>query len=313
MKNYRNVLAVLDAGEININALEKTLLLAKLDEDVRVTVLLPVFDFSRELGSIMSFPEKEEMLSRIVDAREAELEQAIKDQGISGDQVTVKVIWTRSAGSAIGAELKNGSYDLILKTFSENGTLDMITGSEDRRLLRKAQIPVILVKGEQWQKGSPILVALNFTELGFCNRVNRKLLREAQILCRLSGCEIHLVYAVNFPIINTYIDVPGYLPSTYSEAVRNDCNAKLKRYADDHRIPHENIHLLTGSPDDVIPETANSLKAAAVLLGSMGRDGFSGAMIGNTAERIMDDLQCDVIVIRTPEDLLDPSKLDDDD
>ena len=34
MKNYRNVLAVLDAGEININALEKTLLLAKLDEEV---------------------------------------------------------------------------------------------------------------------------------------------------------------------------------------------------------------------------------------------------------------------------------------
>ncbi|MBQ8706590.1 MAG: universal stress protein UspE [Succinivibrionaceae bacterium] len=308
MKKYRNILLVLDAAGYNHNALEKAFFLAKRDPEVKVTVFLAIFDFSYELSTIMSFTEKEEMLSKIIDAKEAEVEQVIREQGLENKNLTVKVVWARSAGGAMGRELKQGNYDLIIKACAENGVINSFLQTPiDWKLLRKAKIPVILVKEKNWEPDGAILVALCFTELGFCNRVNRKLLREAQILSKITGCRIHLVNAVHIPMLNTYIDVPGYLPSTYNEAVMNDHAAKIKRYADDHRIPLENIHVRSGSPEEVIPRVAEELDAVAVIMGCVGRDGFSGTVIGNTAEMIMDEMSCDLIVIKTPEELFDTS------
>ncbi len=311
MKKYRNIILVLDAAGFNKNALEKALYLAKRDPEVKVTVFLAIFDFSYELATIMSFTEKEEMLSKIIDTKEAEVEQAIQEQGLENPNLTVKVVWARSAGGALGNELKNGSYDLIIKACSGSDGFIFQTPI-DWKLLRKAQIPVILVKEKQWEPGGAILVALCYTELGFANRANRKLLREAQILSKITGTEIHLVNSVPSTPINTYVDIPGYLPNTYNEAIFQDHEVKLKRYADDHRISHDHIHLFNGNPEDVIPATAESINATAVLMGSVGRDGFSATVLGNTAEMIMDELNCDLIVIKTPEDLFDPEKLDDD-
>lgn len=312
MKKYRNIILVLDAGGYNTDALEKAFFLAKREPDVKVTVFLAIFDFSYELSTIMSFTEKEEMLSKIIDAKEAEVEQVINEHDVDNKNISVKVVWSRSAGSALGKELKTGNYDLIIKTCAVNNPIyGLLQTPVDWKLLRKATIPVILVKEKQWVPDGVILVALCYTELGFSNRVNRKLLREAQILAKITGCRIHLVHGIPAPILNTYIEVPGYLPSTYNESVVNDHTAKIKRYADDHRIPIDNVHIATGDPEDVIPKVAEEVNATAVLMGSVGRDGFSGTVIGNTAEMIMDELTCDMIVIKTPEDLFDPTVIDD--
>ncbi|MGN1356752.1 MAG: universal stress protein UspE [Succinivibrionaceae bacterium] len=305
MKNYRNIIVVLDAGGINEKTLEKALYLARLDPKTKITVFLPVFDFSIVLSSVMAFPNKEELLTKVIEAKEAEIETAIASQGISNNNISVKVVWGRSQGGALGRELKTGNYDLIVKTACQESDplASFFFTPVDWKLMRKAQVPVILVKDKPWRTGGVILVAVCYTEKGFENRVNLKLLREAQILSLLTGSVIHLVNAVPCPAASVSLDVPGFLPDTYNEAIKEEHIRKLNEFALNHKLAPEQLHTVSGLPEEVIPDTARKMDATAVLMGSLGRDGFSGTVIGNTAEMIIDELDCDMIVLKTPEEL----------
>jgi len=54
----------------------------------------------------------------------------------------------------------------------------------------------------------------------------------------------------------------------------------------------------------VIPYLAHQLPAAVTILGTVGRTGLSGALIGNTAEVVLDALESDVLVLK-PDEVMD--------
>ena len=70
-------------------------------------------------------------------------------------------------------------------------------------------------------------------------------------------------------------------------------------------ISQENTHIKEGLPEDVIESMANELDAALVILGTVGRTGISAALIGNTAEHVIDRLNCDVLALK-PEGYVSP-------
>jgi hypothetical protein len=47
-----------------------------------------------------------------------------------------------------------------------------------------------------------------------------------------------------------------------------------------------------------IPRVAGELHADLVVMGAVSRSGLERVFIGNTAERILDTLQCDVLVVK---------------
>ena len=53
-----------------------------------------------------------------------------------------------------------------------------------------------------------------------------------------------------------------------------------------------------GLPERVIPQVAKEIDAELVIIGTVGRVGISAALIGNTAEHVIDALNCDVLAIK---------------
>jgi hypothetical protein len=41
-------------------------------------------------------------------------------------------------------------------------------------------------------------------------------------------------------------------------------------------------------------------RSAVVLMGAISRSGFKRLFIGNTAERVLDELSCDILVVKPP-------------
>ena len=72
----------------------------------------------------------------------------------------------------------------------------------------------------------------------------------------------------------------------------------MDEFARDHHVPTEQTHVVEGLPEDVLPEIAEQLDAELILLGSLGRTGWSAALIGNTAEQVVDGLHCDLLVLK---------------
>jgi universal stress protein E len=63
-------------------------------------------------------------------------------------------------------------------------------------------------------------------------------------------------------------------------------------------LPAAQTHVQEGMPEDVIPALAAQLDAEMVVIGTIGRTGLSAAIIGNTAEHVIDRLDCDVLAVK---------------
>ena len=54
-----------------------------------------------------------------------------------------------------------------------------------------------------------------------------------------------------------------------------------------------------------MPHVAEDVDAELVVMGTRGRNGISAALIGNTAEHVMDNINCDLLAIK-PENFESP-------
>jgi nucleotide-binding universal stress UspA family protein len=57
-------------------------------------------------------------------------------------------------------------------------------------------------------------------------------------------------------------------------------------------------HIAHGSPSVLIPEVAHDVDAELIVVGTVGRTGIAGLLIGNTAESIFAQVECPVLAIK---------------
>lgn len=58
------------------------------------------------------------------------------------------------------------------------------------------------------------------------------------------------------------------------------------------------MHIKEGPADVLIPSMAKELDAVVTVIGTVARTGLSGALIGNTAEVVLDAVETDVLVLK---------------
>ena len=60
-------------------------------------------------------------------------------------------------------------------------------------------------------------------------------------------------------------------------------------------IESDKIHIKLGETDKVIIEHAKKLDVSLVVVGNSARSGLSAAFLGNTVEKVLDKVECDVL------------------
>jgi universal stress protein E len=66
----------------------------------------------------------------------------------------------------------------------------------------------------------------------------------------------------------------------------------------DRSIPASRRHLVRGDAFAGIPATARKTRSAIVVMGAVSRTALKRLFIGNTAEKVMDELRCDLLVVK---------------
>ena len=62
-------------------------------------------------------------------------------------------------------------------------------------------------------------------------------------------------------------------------------------------VSADNVHIKQGKPDKVIVECAKELGAKLLVIGNSGRSGLSELINTNTAEKVLDELDCDLLAL----------------
>lgn len=80
----------------------------------------------------------------------------------------------------------------------------------------------------------------------------------------------------------------------------DESDSQLRRLAARYEVPRQRVHLLDGHPADALPRLAERHKTDIVVLGAAARSPLKRALIGHTAERVLETLESDVLVVKVP-------------
>jgi universal stress protein E len=159
----------------------------------------------------------------------------------------------------------------------------------DWELLRLCPVPVLLVKRLQPYHAPTILSAVDPDHAGGKTaQLDEAILAAGALVADGLRGELHVVHAC--------------LPRPGAEGVPAALDKTLfERGLRLEDIPPEHRHLLAGDPRDVIPAIASRVGADIVVAGALSRSGLRRLLIGNTAEHLLDELSCDLLIVKPAE------------
>ncbi|NKB72465.1 MAG: hypothetical protein GKR89_35765 [Candidatus Latescibacteria bacterium] len=63
-------------------------------------------------------------------------------------------------------------------------------------------------------------------------------------------------------------------------------------------VSAKDVHLLNGGPAFLIPDLVTRHNIDLVVMGSIARTGIPGMVMGNTAERLLEQVECALLVTK---------------
>lgn len=305
MATFQDVLVVLDPTVDEQKALNRAIELAE-HTACKLTAFVSIYDFSYEMTTMLSGEERESMRHAVIKDREIWAERLLFAAKQKGIQCTVEVMWHNRPFEAIVKAVQEGGYDLVLKGTHDHDTLKSILFTPtDWHILRKCPCPVLLVKDHAWPMQGNIVAAVNAgSSRPHHQQLNQLIIRHAIAIGRMLNANVHLVNAYPGTPVQVAVEIPEFNPEEYNEAMRHHHRDAILALSREFMIAQEHTHVLEGMPEDVIPKVAQSLDAEMVIIGTIGRTGLSAAIIGNTAEHVIDRLDCDILALKAHADAI---------
>jgi len=297
MNTIKQILAVIDPTVDSQHGLSRSIDLAK-KSGASITAFMSIYDFSYEMTTMLSSDEREAMRNAVVKDRQAWLDEILAQY----PEIDIKsqVVWHNRTYEAIIDAVIEQNFDLVVKGTHQHDTLkSVIFTPTDWHLIRKCPAPVLLVKEHAWPERGNILAAVNsVSENEQHLALNNRIIKDAQFLCELANAKLSLVNAYPATPVNIAIEIPEFNPSIYNESVKKHHVESTHELASKHQIAQQDCAIEEGLPEDVIPDVAARLNSELVVIGTVGRTGLSAALVGNTAEHVIDSLNCDVLALK---------------
>jgi universal stress protein E len=173
----------------------------------------------------------------------------------------------------------------------------------DWELLRASPVPVLLVKKPRPYRKPVILAALDPTH-SFAKpaALDDEILRYSATLAEALKGTVHAVHAFSPVPVNlspTLLSTPGELDRTVAAAEAAALEV-LRHTAEPLGVARGNLHVVGRHPTDGVQDVVRETGSQIVALGSLSRSGLKRLLIGNTAEALIDGLNCDILVVKPP-------------
>ncbi len=306
MEKYTNILVIIDPAADDQKALKRAIELAERTGS-KLTAFLSIFDFSYEMTTMLSSDEREVMRLSVINAREQWLDNLVSQIPHKDVNITSKVVWHNRPFEAIINTVIDEKYDLVIKATHQHDKLkSVIFTPTDWHILRKCPCPVLLVKEHNWPENGNILSAVNIgSDEPEHQSLNRKITETAKELAEVIHANVHLVNSYPGTPVNIAIEIPEFDASLYNDSMRVNHLEAMAEHAKSFNIDEDCTYVNEGLPETVIETMSQELDAELVILGTIGRTGLSAALIGNTAEHVIDNLNCDVLALK-PDGYISP-------
>jgi universal stress protein E len=170
----------------------------------------------------------------------------------------------------------------------------------DWELVRLSPVPVLLVKNPHPYRHPAVLAAV---DPGHAHekplKLDKAILRVGKSVSTALRGTFYAVHAyARFPMGRYPEGMSGKAVQGLAEEAEYLATRRFQRALKPLRVARARQFLIARQPIGAIEEAARKSRSAIVIMGAISRSGYKRLLIGNTAERILDELSCDILVVK---------------
>ena len=214
------------------------------------------------------------------------------------------VRWDYPIYEAIVRQVWKTRPDLLIADSHREGKLARwVLANTDWQLIRDCPCPLWFVRSGELPRQLRLLVAVDPRHThAKPAKLDDRLLQAARAVERQLGARLSLVHAYETPASA----VPGMMmeplrlplaPQRAREFVART-TASVAKLAGKYGLDRTDCAIREGVAHNVIPAEARSRRADLLVMGAVSRSLLARPIIGSTAERVIDHVDCDVFVVK---------------
>ena len=309
MKRFRKILVATDTRFDDHPIVQEAVAMARYTHaKLKIVDCVPEFPWTVRL----SLPDYAHVRELIVEEKQEKLRELAESIRTPAVVVETKVLQGKASLEII-REVIRGEHDLVMRVakgrISRNPGYFGRTG---RVLLRKCPCPVWLVAPGMTPKFENILGCIDATSDNEADMLlNDKIFNLAMSISDYHSGRFSIVHAWEIYGENLF---KGRMNDDEFAGVEHDCEAHASRCLDKFMAKHggsvrdANVHLLKGAPSVVISDFVKANNVDLLVMGTVARSGLAGLLMGNTAEQILNRVECSVLALK-PKGFASPVRL----
>lgn len=300
MKRFRNILFYADREDGLAAALDRAVALSG-SNDARITVM----DVIPEAG-IAAYIQQTYALDIDATLREQRLQtlEALVQPHIDAGVPIFTKVTTGTAFVEIIRAVQRNDFDLVMKVAQhDTGTARKSLGSTDMHLLRKCPCPVWIDRLGDHTGYHRILAAIDpFDDAS--GDLQRTILELSLSMSEREQTRLDILHAWQLPGESMFANGRGRIPRIELDMLLGATETSHREALDALLEPYrlstasDNVHLLKGRPAATIMNFATEQNIDLIVMGTLGRIGIAGMLIGNTAEDVLRETRTAVLALK---------------
>ena len=252
--------------------------------------------------------EARDVARRIKDIQRELIEDLAKPAREAGVAVNTRVLEERPIADGVLHVAVDMNPRFVVKGTQYHSTAERsIFVDTDWQLIRSCPFPLWLVKPHEIKDKPVIIAAVDPTHShDKPASLDQVIVDSAKAVAASSGGEVHLLHTYHRLIgigrEATRTFKPIELPiEELTEKIKREHRERLDELAAVSGIDDAHTHQLPGDTKEILPAFARSKGADLVVMGALARWGLKRAILGSTAEKVLDHLPCDILIVRSPD------------
>jgi universal stress protein E len=304
MAESRRVLVIVDPTSDAQPAVDRAVWLAERTGD---TVELFICDYDQHLAGerfhvSASFEAAQQSLIDTNLRYLRELTRSIEARNVA---LSIDARWDHPLAEGIIRKVQEFRPDLVVKdTHYHSAIKRSVFSNTDWELIQNCPVNLLLVKPRSLSDTPNVVAAVDpVHEHDKPAELDRRILAHGEELCLATNGTFHIFHAFDrapavaaavattvAPISTRIHDLTEALETRHRQALSDLLSANPPETYE--------LHVHQGSPNKLLPALAMQLKADFVVMGAVSRGDSKHAFVGSTAERVLDHLPCDLLIVK---------------
>lgn len=290
MARIEKVVTLIDLNDEYAGALEKGVFLATTNEAALELVCIEYSSYLED-GHYFDPIQAAELRLQMLEGHRLQLEEIAGSLRKEGLKVDTFSAWGHPSYKSLNEHIGHSESTLVIKsTKHHNKIARLFLSNEDWDLIRHCTASLLLVKGRPWSKAPVFVTAIDPNHANDKPAsLDKKMVAFSQSLAQACEGTVHLFHSDSVPAFK------GVYTLMMNE---EDMSAKLANFGEQVQVGIDRCHWSDTPIENSLPKLLDKLDASAVVMGAISRSGLDRVLIGSTAERLLDLVDRDVLIVK---------------